>query len=341
MPRSNPCCLERHNFHAQDGSQKIFATRLKPDEASYILQEDGEETRVGGVSLQIMASFSKHPTDHDSSAQGNDCTQRRDPLGTLNTDGVRSPRKKAPTGRDVVAAQAARGGRKPSAGLGFKRRLGAPAGFRQSASSSRVTSITSRGSLSELSLMMDKGPEEGDSTASVGDAAEATDDAPTGLQISLTTGSCGGGGDGTGLGRTWTAFGSLSPTSLDAPHDDPADGTAAATVSEVHGACTRSQVGGKWGRGQGGGLGVGGARRFHAPRSNRQSIPDTSSDAASNTTDSCVPLLANRSLSNAADSGLVRRGLGSGGLGGKREGFPSSGTTCEIPPANNLKAQRC
>ncbi|CAM9590447.1 unnamed protein product [Ectocarpus sp. 6 AP-2014] len=41
----------------QDASVKVSSTRLKPDEASAVLQEDGDESRVGGISIQIMADI--------------------------------------------------------------------------------------------------------------------------------------------------------------------------------------------------------------------------------------------------------------------------------------------
>ncbi|CAN0138087.1 unnamed protein product, partial [Ectocarpus fasciculatus] len=41
----------------QDASVKVSSTRLKPDEASAVLQEDGDESRVGGISIQIMANI--------------------------------------------------------------------------------------------------------------------------------------------------------------------------------------------------------------------------------------------------------------------------------------------
>ena len=46
---------------AQDDSTKISSMRLKPDEAATILQADGDEARVGGVSIQIMAKISQQP----------------------------------------------------------------------------------------------------------------------------------------------------------------------------------------------------------------------------------------------------------------------------------------
>lgn len=67
---------------------KISSARLKPEEASEMLQEDGDEARVGGVSVQIMAQVQQQQQqgeNHDAKSPphvaGNDRPSTR-PLAT-------------------------------------------------------------------------------------------------------------------------------------------------------------------------------------------------------------------------------------------------------------------
>lgn len=73
---------------------KISSARLKPDEASDMLQEDGDETRVGGISVQIMAQIQQaeqqqqqQRENHDAAssprADGNDRPSAKPPAAAV------------------------------------------------------------------------------------------------------------------------------------------------------------------------------------------------------------------------------------------------------------------
>ncbi|CAM9704594.1 unnamed protein product [Sphacelaria rigidula] len=106
----------------QDESTKVSSSRLKPDEANAVLQENGDETRVGSASLQIMAQL-----------HGTAATHQRDPLAELTVDSARKPEaaltsSRVAPGKVGGRVGAAIGGATRSArglGTGVKRRLGA------------------------------------------------------------------------------------------------------------------------------------------------------------------------------------------------------------------------
>lgn len=54
----------------QEGSTKVSSTRLKPDETTAMLQEDGDETRLGGISIQIIANVTQEQHHHPTVEEG-------------------------------------------------------------------------------------------------------------------------------------------------------------------------------------------------------------------------------------------------------------------------------
>ncbi|CAM9725690.1 unnamed protein product [Scytosiphon promiscuus] len=91
----------------QDVSTKISSTRLKPDEADAVLQEDGDETRLGSISVQVMA---------DISAQ----RQQEHPGGVQDAATSAATPSKIPA-VDGEAVNSSRPGLPPAVGSGIRR----------------------------------------------------------------------------------------------------------------------------------------------------------------------------------------------------------------------------
>ncbi|CAB1102361.1 unnamed protein product [Ectocarpus sp. CCAP 1310/34] len=174
---------------AADASVKVSSTRLKPDEASVVLQEDGNETRVGGISIQIMADVGGQQQQQKQQQSTLDAAS-----GTASTAGGGSAASSGKVTRTPVRPAEASGVK-----LGPRKRLGA---------TSMLGKVGPRSLLSVPAAAVPLG--NGIRSGAVGPAA------------GTTTSVLGGSGGGGGIKRTGLG---------------------------------------------GAGRGVGGARRFHAPRS--------------------------------------------------------------------------
>ena len=194
----------------KDESMKVSSTRLKPDEASAILQEDGDEARVGSLSIQIMAKVSQQEQEQEQEQQEDEMKDESTvPVQSTTASGVPTAAGKVGASSKPVGLHAARG-----SGL-VRRKLGA-------SSSSRL------------------GP--------AGLLSPRTAAAPL---------------VGVGTGSTSGISGGSSATAAGASAADARPPTSAAASSAAAAAAAaplkRTGLGG-------GGRGLGGARRFHAPR---------------------------------------------------------------------------
>lgn len=254
--------------------------RLKPEEASALLQEDGDEMRVGGISLQIMAEVCRTNLsgNHDSG------TGQRDPLAVLNMDkpaemGKSEAGRASAAGTDCAApcttGGAASAGPRSSPGvsvtLGFKRRMGMPG-----RASSAIAYVTVNG----ISGRADDKPDRG----LAGSSAGLAEDADTALAVvkgaiakppsTMLETEAAGGNIGPARGRQ--AFKPLVSTLV---HQAAgcADGSTKVASAVANAGEDRSPNNSAFHGSSAGGTkkptrflsqsrGSGGARRFHAPR---------------------------------------------------------------------------
>lgn len=206
----------------------MSSTRLKPEEAASILQEDGDEARLGGISLQIMAVIQQPQRTHDAITAA---AAASTPLSS-----IAATRVGGGDGGGVKAGTASRLGGLATGGSGFRRgKLGAA---RRSLLPAAAAPLASGG---------DGGRSGGSSSAAVGAASRA---AVVGVGPS-TTGSVKRAGLGVtgrgvgGAGRFHAPRSFYSAAAAERETTPNANSTASVSARREGSSCGLAEAGGR------------------------------------------------------------------------------------------------